>query len=235
VNDEACLEMILLFTFTGNLNLMKLSSKADKIYTKISSPATKLGDLRNIARDIKKDHELAMELWSTGEYLPRQLAILIMDKKLLSQEAIDKFDKDIQNHKSEERNQLIDWLMANQLSKDKKTIALIESWEDSPSSLLRRTFWYYQARLRWVGQTPPPNTEIILSSIEKRIENEEPEVQWAMNFAAAQIGIFQPEFRSRCIALGERTGLYKDEVVPRGCTPNYLPELISIQVSKQKK
>jgi hypothetical protein len=56
-----------------------------------------------------------------------------------------------------------------------------------------------------------------------------------MNFTAAQIGIFQPEYRSRCIALGERTGLYKDDIVAKGCTPNYLPELISIQVSKRKK
>ena len=107
--------------------------------------------------------------------------------------------------------------------------------KNSPSALQRRIFWYYQGRLRWVGQTPPSNTEALLSSIEERIESEKPEVQWAMNFTAAQIGIFQPEFRSRCIALGERTGLYRDEVVSKGCTPNYLPELISIQVAKIKK
>ena len=125
--------------------------------------------------------------------------------------------------------------MANQLAKDKKTVALMHSWKNSPSALQRRTFWYYQGRLRWVGQTPPPNSEELLSAIEERIESEEPEVQWAMNFTAGQIGIFQPEYRNRCIALGERTGLYKDEVVSRNCTPNYLPKFISIQVAKQKK
>jgi len=210
------------------------TSEAQRIFDLIK-PQTKLGDLRIIAKGIKKDHELAMELWSSGEYLPRQLAILIMDKKLLSRELIDRLDSDIMNHNPEERNQLVDWLMANQLSKDKKTIALMESWENSPSTLQRRIFWYYQGRLRWVGQTPPPNTEYLLDSIEKHIESEQPEVQWAMNFTAAQIGIFQPEFRARCIALGERTGLYRDEVVNRGCTPNYLPELIAIQVAKLKK
>lgn len=214
---------------------MKLSSNAKNILARIDSKTTKLGDLRKIAKDIKKDHQLAMELWSTGEYLPRQLAILIMDPKLLSQELIDKLDRDIQDHMFEERTQLIDWLMANQLSKDKKAIALMQSWKDSPSALQRRTFWYYQARLRWVGQTPPPNTEDLLSSIEERIESEKPEVQWAMNFTAGQIGVFQPEHRSRCIALGEQTGLYKDEIVSKNCTPNYLPEFISIQVAKLKK
>lgn len=213
---------------------MKLSSKAENIYAQINDK-TKLGDLRKLAKDIKKDHKLAMELWSTGEFLPRQLAILIMDAKLLSQEVIDKLDQDMQHHTMEERLQLIDWLMANQLAKDKKTIALMQSWKASPSPLQRRSFWYYQGRLRWVGQTPPTNTEELLSSIEESIESEEPEVQWAMNFTAGQIGIFQPEYRSRCITLGERTGLYKDEMVAKNCTPNYLPEFISIQVAKLKR
>lgn len=218
----------------SNLIIMKLSPKAQAIFNQINS-GTKLGDLRVIAKQIKKDHELALELWSTGSYMARQLAILIMDNKLLCQEAIDSLDNDIRKHSQEERNQLIDWLMANQLAKDKKTIALMESWEHSPSSLQRRIFWYHQARLRWVGQVPPPNTEELLSAIEKRIVSEEPEVQWAMNFTAAQIGIFQPEFRARCIALGEQTQLYKGEFVHKGCTPNYLPEFISIQVAKLKK
>ena len=194
-----------------------------------------MGDLRKIAKEIKKDHELAMELWSTGAFFPQQLAILIMDKKKLSQDLIDKLDTDIQRHELNERNQLTDWLMANQLAKDKKTIALMESWENSTSALQRRIFWYYQARLRWMGQTPPPNTEELLSSIEERMEKEAPEVQWAMNFAAAQIGIHEPPHRSRCIAFGEKIGLYKGEPVSRGCTPNYLPEFITIEVAKLEK
>lgn len=215
-------------------NTMKLSTKAQAVFSQIN-PTTKLGDLRMLAKDIKKDHDLAMELWSTGNYLARQLAVLVMDKKQLSQANIDKLDADIAQHPEHESNQLIDWLMANQLAKDKQTIALMESWQDSPSVLQRRIFWYYQGRLRWVGQTPPPNSESLLSSIERQIMSEPQQVQWAMNFTAAQIGIFQPEFRSRCIALGERTGLYRDEFVHRGCTPNYLPDYIAIQVGKLKK
>jgi len=42
---------------------MKLSSKATTILGKLDG-TTKLGDLRNMAKAIKKDHTLAMELWS---------------------------------------------------------------------------------------------------------------------------------------------------------------------------
>jgi 3-methyladenine DNA glycosylase AlkD len=211
---------------------MKRSSKAENILGEINSN-TKLGDLRKIAKAIKKDHELAMELWSTGKFLPRQLAILIMDNKLLSQDVINTLDKDMQDHPFDERNQLMDWLMANQLSTNKKTITLMESWENSPSSLQRRVFWYYQARLRWMGQTPPPNTQELLSAIEKQIKNEVPEVQWAMNFTAGWIGVFDKRYRTRCIEVGKQTGLYKDDKVSKGCTPNYLPAFIEMESNKR--
>lgn len=211
---------------------MNLSSKAKKIYSLIDKQSTKLGDLRKIAKDIKKDHEMAVELWSTGEFLPRQLAILIMDKKRLNQEVIDKLDLDIQKHQYDERIHLMDWLMANQLAKDKKIVSLIASWENSPSALQRRVFWYYQARLRWMGKTDHSNTEYLLSSIEKNLMKEQPEVQWAMNFTAGQIGKWQANYRNRCIAIGEKTGLYKDEIVAKNCTPSYLPEFIRIEVAK---
>ena len=110
----------------------------------------------------------------------------------------------------------------------------MESWENSSSSLQRRTYWYYQGRLRWVGQTPPPNTEDLLSKIENQIEKEDPEVQWAMNFTAGWIGVYDKKYRNRCIALGEKTGLYKGKMVSKGCTPEYLPEFITIESNKRK-
>ncbi|KPB04165.1 DNA alkylation repair protein [Bacillus sp. CHD6a] len=216
----------------NNSTDIERSSKAENILQQIDSK-TKLGDLRKIAKDIKIDHELAMELWSTGEFLHRLLAILIMDKKLLSQDVLNELDNGMQTHTYNERNNLMDWLMANQLTKDKKNIALMESWENSPSALQRRAFWYYQGRLRWTGQTPPDNTADLLSAIEANITQEEPEVQWAMNFTAGWIGVYDEKYRARCIKLGENTGLYKDEMVSKGCTPSYLPEFITIEVNKR--
>ncbi len=211
---------------------MKLSSKAEGILSQINGKSM-LGDLRKMAKEIKKDHELAMELWSAGGLLPRLLAILIMDNKRVSQELINDLDSDMQTHPFDERNQLMDWLMANQLTKDKKTIALIESWKNSASALQRRIFWYYQARLRWTGQTPPANTPELVAKIEANIANEEPEVQWAMNFAAGWIGVYEKQYRDRCVAIGEETGIYKGEMVSKGCTPNYLPEFIAIESNKR--
>lgn len=214
------------------MTAMKVSLKVKNILNQISGEATKLGDLRKIASEIKKDHKLAMELWSSTLFFARQLAILIMDKKLLTGEVIDQLITDIDQHSEKERLQLTDWLMANQLTKDKKTIALIESWENNQSSLKRRIFWYYNGRLRWTGQTQT-NSEALLSAIEKQIAEEAPEVQWAMNFTAGWIGVYEKKYRNRCIALGEKTGLYKGKMVSKGCTPEYLPEFITIESNKR--
>lgn len=212
--------------------VIQTSEKAETIFRQIDDN-TKLGDLRKIAKEIKVDHELAMELWSSGKFLPRLLSILIMDKKLLSEEVLDELVDDMQIHTYDESNNLMDWLLANQLTKNKKLTTLMESWEDSPYALQRRTYWYHQGRLRWTGKTPPNNTSDLVTAIEAEISQEQPEVQWAMNFTAGWIGVYEEQYRKRCVIIGEDTGLYKDEKVSKGCTPNYLPEFIMIESNKR--
>ena len=210
------------------------SARAREITSEINGKETKLGDIKKRGRAIKRDHDLAMELWSTGEYNPRLLSTLIFDKKLLTQDTIDQLVADMGDHDEDERNQLADWLLANQLMKDKTTTALLNTWEDSRSPVLRRLFWYHQARLRWTGKAPPDNTGALLDALEREMVNAPPGVQWAMNFCAGQIGVHEPRFRARCIALGERLGLYKDDPVAKNCTPSYLPEFIRIEVAKRQ-
>lgn len=213
---------------------MALSTRAKKLVAEITNGSVKLGDLKAHAKAIKKDHALAMELWSTGKYYPRLLSTLIFDPKLLTGDVIDQLASDMLRHDEKERSQVADWLLANQLTKDKKLASLIPTWEKNPSPILRRWFWYHQARLRWVGQTPPGNSADLLDSLESHMAGAEPEVQWAMNFCAGQIGVHEPRFRARCIKLGEALGLYKGEHVAKNCTPSYLPDFIRIEVAKRK-
>ena len=211
---------------------MALSSRTKKLIAEITSNGTKLGDLKRRAKEIKRDHELALELWDSGEHHPRLLSVLIFDKKLLSQDVVEQLASDMAGLPEAERDQLSEWLLANQLMKDKALAAQLQTWEDSSSPILRRLFWYHQARLRWVGQTPPDNSADLLAALERGMASEEPVVQWAMNFCAGQIGVRESKYRSRCVKLGKKTGLYKDERVAKNCTPSYLPEFIRIEAAK---
>lgn len=214
---------------------MGLSVKAQKIISEVAKPETRMGDLKRRGKDIGKDHALAQELWSTGAFHPRLLATLIFDKKLLTQAVIDRLASDMQSHDPRERDNLSEWLLANQLMKDRRLSSLVETWEQNSSPTLRRLFWYHQARLRWTGQEPPGNSEDLLDSLEKHMARAEPEVQWTMNFCACWIGLHEKSLRPRCLALGEKLGLYKDDPVPKNCTPSYLPEFIRTELAKRQK
>ncbi len=211
---------------------MTQTDKARNILAQIDPVAPKMGAIKSLATAIKKDHALATELWAGGGFGPRLLALLIMDKMQLDQPTIEALADDMARHSNDERDKLSEWLLAHQLTKAKKTAALIETWQDHPSPVLRRLYWYHQARLRWTGKIPPDNTAALMAKLTSDLGSEDPQVQWAMNFTAGQIGIYDDAFRDACIKLGERTGLYKGDPVARGCTPNYLPEFIAIERAK---
>lgn len=211
---------------------MAVSARVETLASEIAG--AKLGEIKRRAKEIKKDHALALELWATGDFSARLLAVLVFDKKRLTQGAIEAFASDMLEHDDVQRDQLADWLLANRLMKDGALSALMQTWEEHPSPILRRLFWYHQARLRWTGQEPPDNTKHLLASLERGLADAEPTVQWAMNFCAGQIGVHEPEFRARCIALGEALGLYQDEPVRKNCVPSYLPAFIAIEVAKRE-
>lgn len=211
-----------------------VSAAAKKIASALEGDGTKLGDIKKRGKEIKVDHALALELWATGGFHARLLATLIFDKKSLTQEAIDGLAADMMTHDETERNQLADWLLANQLMKSKATLALLESWEEHDSPMLRRLFWYHQARSRWTGQTPPANTPELLESLERTMATAHPDVQWAMNFCAGWIGVHEPKYRARCIKLGKKLGLYEGDPVAKNCTPSYLPEFIRVEAAKRE-
>lgn len=211
---------------------MKKTQLAKQIISEFNNSKLLMRDIKKKAKEIKKDHELAMHLWSSEEYYPRLLAILILDKLQLTPELVYQLAEDIQAYEPTKRHQLSDWLLANQLMKSKKTINQILTWETSELILLQRLFWYYQARLRWMGKNPLGNTSELMESLEKNMHKAYEDVQWTMNFCAGQIGVHNEKYRSRCIQLGESLELYKDEKVPKNCTPSYLPEFIRIEVAK---
>lgn len=212
---------------------MTISSRAKALIEEFSTGGHARGAIKKRAKEIKTDHALALELWESGAFQPRMLAVLLMDRKQITGEMVEALAADLDAGPEKDATHISEWLLANQLMKSKPLSRQIETWADHELPVLRRLFWYHQARLRWTGQTPPGNSSELMSALETEFGSEEPIVQWTMNFCAAWMGVHEPEYRERCIALGKRLGLYKEEVAPKGCTPNYLPEFIRIETEKR--
>jgi 3-methyladenine DNA glycosylase AlkD len=73
----------------------------------------------------------------------------------------------------------------------------------------------------------------LLDRIEAELATAVSPVQWTMNACLAGIGIHFPKHRKRAIAIGERSGVYRDYPVSKGCTSPYAPIWINEMVRRQ--
>lgn len=201
--------------------------------TKAGAPdnqfGVKLGDIRALANKIKADHDLALELWETGNVEAQLLATLIIKPKSLSADELDKLTR------STTYAQVADWLNAYVVAKHPEKEALREKWMKSKERWTARAGWSLTASR--VGKDSGDAAGLDLPGLLGRIEAEmpkaKPEVQWTMNFTLGAIGIHHAKHRKRAIAIGEKIGLYRDWPVSKGCTPPYVPVWVAEMVKRQ--
>ena len=208
-----------------------MSSEAQALLERLDSTRPNNTEIRNIAREQGKNPELAAHLWKNGGFSARMLSLLILDLKAVDVPRIEGMISDLEAADGKEQSQLLDWLIANVIMKKAALKNEAAKWRDDPSTLRQRVFWSVQARS--VRAENHALNEQLLAHIEQALPAAGEKVQWNMNWCAAQIGIADEGLRDRCIALGERLGLYRDYPVSKGCTSPYLPIWIGSVVGKQ--
>lgn len=186
-----------------------------------------LGDIRTVAKKIKSGHELALDLWDTGNVDAQFLAALLLDPKKLSAKELDRLVRSISFVRV--ADWFISYVVANFLDKD----TLREGWMNDKNRWAARAGWQLTASR--VAKSPEGlKLPALLDRVEKEMPTAVPEVQWTMNNTLANIGIHEPKLRKRALALGEKIGLYRDWPVSKGCTPPFAPIWINFMVSRQK-
>jgi len=187
----------------------------------------KMGDIRTLAKKIKTNHEIALELWDTGNIEARQLAILIVVPKKLS---IDELNKMV---RSEKYVWVADWLYSYVIKEHPEKEKLRTEWMKTKDVMAARAGWSLTAGC--VVRSPEVlDLPALLDRIESEMPKAAPEVQWTMNTTLAQIGINHPKLRKRALAIGEKLGIYRDYPVSKGCTSPFAPIWINEMVSRQK-
>ncbi|MDZ4753102.1 MAG: DNA alkylation repair protein [Phycisphaerae bacterium] len=197
--------------------------------TKAGAPdnqfGVKLGDIRAVAKKLKTDHELALELWDTGNVEAQLLATLIIEPKTLSADDLDKLTR------SAAYSQVADWLNAYVVSAHPEKEALREKWMKVKDRWAGRAGWNLTAS-RVHKNADDLDLPALLDRIEAELPKAKPEVQWTMNNTLAAIGVHHAKHRKRAIAIGEKIGLYRDWPVSKGCTPPFVPVWIEEMVKR---
>lgn len=185
------------------------------------------GELRKLAKQLGKNHELGMELFSSGNTEAQWLSCMLLDAKKLTIDEIRAMASQITF------SELIDKFVGEVVSLNEFADALAKEWSASLEDNLGRAGWNLIVHKVSGGKVPDNTLEEILATITAELQSATPGKQWAMNHALCAIGYTYPHFTERCIALGETLGVYRDLKVPKGCTSAYAPNWIAAILKKK--
>jgi 3-methyladenine DNA glycosylase AlkD len=187
----------------------------------------KTGDIRKLAKKLKTNHKLALELWKTGNVDAQMVAILIMDPKELSAKQLDTMVREARF------GWVAEWLQSYIIKEQPPDVkeALREKWmkKSEKDSWAVRAGWHLTASKVNSG-AKDLDLPALLDRIEKEMPKAKPETQWTMNNTLGAIAIKHAKHRKRAVAIGEKIGLYKDWPVSKGCTIPYVPVWVNAMV-----
>jgi 3-methyladenine DNA glycosylase AlkD len=185
-----------------------------------------LGKLRAIAKRLKTQHELALDLWATEDTAARLLALLICKPKAFDQDELDTKLREARAPK------VHDWLVNYVVKKSPHAEALRLRWLADADYVVASAGW--ALTIDRVAKTPEGLDLVgLLDTIEAQMKDAPDRLQWAMNHCLAQIGISNPELRARAIDIGERLEVLKDYPTPPNCTSPFAPAWIAEIVRRQ--
>jgi 3-methyladenine DNA glycosylase AlkD len=186
-----------------------------------------LGELRKLAKTIKTNHELALELWRTGNADAMLLSTLLLRPVQISSDDLEQMVR-IANYV-----QLSDWLATNVVKLHPDKEMLRQKWMASNEVMTSRAGWMLTAER--VARAPEGlDLNALLERIEAQMGSASTQVQWTMNNTLAAIGIHFAEHRTRAVAIGEKLGVFRDFPTPKGCTSPFAPIWIAAIVNRQK-
>jgi 3-methyladenine DNA glycosylase AlkD len=186
----------------------------------------RLGDIRAIARRSGTDHQLALQLWATGNLDARLLATLVVTPARLDPETLDAMVREASVV------QLADWLYAHVVQAHPDKEVLRQRWLADADPMTQRAAWALTAD-RIARAREGLDITALLERLAAEMPDADPAAQWSMNAALVQIGIACPDRRKRAVEIAEAHGIYRDVAVPKGCTPPYAPLWIGEMVRRQ--
>jgi 3-methyladenine DNA glycosylase AlkD len=186
-----------------------------------------LGKLRAIAKRLKTQQDLSLELWATGDTAARLLALLICRPKAFTRDQLDTMLREAR------RPKVHDWLVNYVVKKSAHAEDLRVAWFADPDPVVASAGWALTSE-RVVKKPDGLDLEGLLDIIEKDMKDADERLQWAMNHCLAQIGIEHPAHRARAIDIGERLEVLKDYPTPAGCTSPFAPIWINEMVRRQQ-
>ena len=185
-----------------------------------------LTKLRAVAKRLKTQQDLALELWGAGDTAARLLALLICRPKAFERDELDAMVRERGTPK------VHDWFVNYVVKKNPHVEELRTAWLADADPVVASAGWALTAD-RVVKKPEGLDLAGLLDVIEAQMGDAPDRLQWAMNTCLAQIGIEHREHRARALEIGERLEVLKDYPTPPNCTSPYAPVWIAEMVRRR--
>ncbi len=182
----------------------------------------KIADMKRLLKEwrIKKHHQLALDLFDTGNYDARYLAGLIADEKSMTRDELNKWAN--MANCSALRQCAVAWVSAE--SRYGHELAL--QWLDSSEEALASTGW---ATLGGIVALRPDNEldidelRALLLRVQQQIHEQPDDVRYTMNNFVISVGCYVTEL---AMQTGERIGRVSVDMGDTACQVPYAPDYI---------
>ncbi len=178
----------------------------------------KISDLKPIQRRIKRDYQLALDLYDTGNYDAMYLAGLIADDARMTK-------KDLQRWVKESYGFTVPWVAAG--SPHGWELAL--EWIDSKTDRIAATGWGTLASLvsiREDAQLDLAALKRLLQRVQKTIHRQSDESRYQMNGFVIAVGAYVKSLTDTALQIAEKIGPVKVDMGNTACLVPFAPDYI---------
>ena len=175
-------------------------------------------NLKTLAKKIKVDHELALQLWDSGNVDARTLATMVVDASAMNRTLAESWVKDIDYY------MLVDYV-AGVVAKSPVAEAKMKAWMKSKKQYVRQSGYSVLASSLVDGvDVSDSECRQYLKTIEKEIHASANRAKHAMNMALIAIGIYKSALTKPAMAAAKRIGKVDVDHGETACkTPDAIP------------
>jgi 3-methyladenine DNA glycosylase AlkD len=192
----------------------------------IKEPAfgVKIEELKKLQKRIKKDYQLALDLFETGNYDAQYLAGLIADDAKMTKKNLQRWVA--ATNCPAIAGATVAWVAAE--SPHGRELAL--EWIESNDETTAEAGWQTLSSLVSVkddAELDLPELKRLLKRVEQTIHEQPNHVRYAMNSFVIAVGTYIEELTKAALAAGEKIGPVSVDMGKTACKVPYAPEYIA--------
>ena len=176
------------------------------------------GSLGALQKRLKTDHDLALQLWASGNHDARILALMIADPQQTDRATLDSWASALDNY-------VLADALAGYVGTTPFARETAEQWIESDDEWIAGAGWHLLGGIAMKNTTLPDSYfEAYLARIERELHTSQNRVRHSMNTAVICIGVRNDALEAQAVAAAQRIGKV---VVDHGKTDCKTPDAIA--------